>query len=291
MRGKRLLLGMLAGNGVAVLLFALVFAAASVLPDAAVIIGLPSLFLVPFCIGLSAAWVWRTLDLGIWAALLHSLSCTLLGLCIALAVFREGAICLIILSPLLFGGISAGALAGRLWFRRDRNRVYLCLAPVLMLGIVAEPVVRGPHLAVVTDEIRIAAPPSSVWPHVLAFKAISASPAYWLFRLGLPYPIETANGGNFVGADRSCQFSGGALFKERVAEIEPLKRLSFDIVEMPPDPELIGHLDARRGQFELQDNGDGTTTLIGRTWYSCTFGLPGILTGGRTTSLAPSICG
>jgi hypothetical protein len=23
-----------------------------------------------------------------------------------------------------------------------------------------------------------------------------------------------------------------------------------------------------RGQFELQDNGDGTTTLTGRTWYS-----------------------
>jgi hypothetical protein len=107
-----------------------------------------------------------------------------------------------------------------------------------------------------------------VWPHVLAFKPIPDPPGYWLFRIGLPYPMETTNAGDFVGAHRSCQFSGGAAFEERIAEIEPQRRLTFDIVEMPADPELLGHLDAHRGQFELHDNGDGTTTLIGRTWYS-----------------------
>jgi hypothetical protein len=53
-----------------------------------------------------------------------------------------------------------------------------------------------------------------------------------------------------------------------VAELEPGKVLTFDIVESPPDPELLGHLDAHRGQFELRDNGDGSATLIGRTWYT-----------------------
>jgi uncharacterized protein YndB with AHSA1/START domain len=200
--------------------------------------------------------------------LLHSMSCTLMGLLVGVVVFREGAICLVILSPLLYGGICAGALAGRLWFRKERDGVNLCLGPLLLIAVVAEPVVRAPHRSVVTDRIHIAAPPSRVWPHVLAFEPISARPGYWLFRLGLPYPTETTNEGNYVGANRSCQFSGGAAFKEKVAEIEPGKRLTFDIVEMPPDPELIGHLDAHRGQFELEDNGDGTTTLIGRTWYS-----------------------
>jgi hypothetical protein len=37
---------------------------------------------------------------------------------------------------------------------------------------------------------------------------------------------------------------------------------------MPSDPELLGHLTAHRGQFELRDNGNGSTTLIGRTWYT-----------------------
>ena len=74
--------------------------------------------------------------------------------------------------------------------------------------------------------------------------------------------------GNERFADRACKFSGDAVFKEKIAEFVPERLLTFDIIESPPDPELLGHLDAHRGQFELRDNGDGTTTLIGRTWYS-----------------------
>src|SRR6266540_1472778 len=139
----------------------------------------------------------------------------------------------------------------------------ILLAPFFAFAVVAEPALRAPHTSVVADEIRIAAPPAKVWPHVLAFGPIPDPARYWLFRLGLPYPTETTNGGNFIGADRACWFSGEAVFKEKVAEIDPERRLTFDVVEMPADPELLGHLDAHRGQFELRDNGDGTTTLIG----------------------------
>jgi hypothetical protein len=31
---------------------------------------------------------------------------------------------------------------------------------------------------------------------------------------------------------------------------------------------LIGHITPSRGQFLLRDNGDGSTTLVGSTWYS-----------------------
>ncbi|MEO7319961.1 MAG: SRPBCC family protein [Chthoniobacteraceae bacterium] len=228
----------------------------------------PSLIAVPFAIGLAAAWVWRPLELRIGQVLLHSLSCTLLGLGAAFLVFREGAVCLLMAAPILYLGTIAGALAGRDWFRKSSDRLNLCLAPLFAFAVAAEPALRGPHTGVVTDEIRIAAPPSKVWPHVLAFPEIRDAPDYWLFHVGLPYPTETTNDGNFVGADRACRFSGGAVFREKIAELEPEKLLTFDIVEMPPDPELLGHLDAHRGQFELRDNGDGTTTLIGRTWYS-----------------------
>ena len=96
---------------------------------------------------------------------------------------------------------------------------------------------------------------------MLAFPEIPDAPGYWLCRIGLPYPTETTNGGDSVGADRECRFSGCAVFKEKVAEFVPERLLTFDIVEMPPDPELLGHLDAHRGQFELRDNGDGTYTV------------------------------
>jgi len=267
-RVGRLLLGMLAGNAVGALLCGLVFGLVHFYPEYGGGVSLPSLLLIPFAIGLVASWVWGPLKLGMGGILLQSLGCTALGLAVGAVAFQEGVICLIILSPLLYVGVLAGAVLGEVLFRKSRARVNLCLAPFLALVILAEHGLRRPHTSVVVDEIRIAAPPAKVWPHILAFAPIPDPPDYWLFRLGLPYPTETTNGGDFEGADRACRFSGGAVFKERVARLDPGRDLVFDILEMPPDPELLGHLDAHRGEFELRDNGDGTTTLVGRTWYS-----------------------
>jgi hypothetical protein len=267
MRAKRLLLGILAANGVGLLL-CVVANWIPLSPGAMLMGSIPSMLLVSVCMGLAAAWVWRPLQLGIGATLFYSLICTFIALIAAVIAFQEGAICLIIISPIIYCGILTGALAGRTWFQPRRDRLNAFLAPVFALVVVVEPALRSPHASVVIDELHIDAPPDKVWPHVLAFRPISSQPSYWLFQLGLPYPVETANAGNFVGADRACHFSAGAVFKEKVAGIEPGRLLTFDIVEMPPHPELLGHLDATRGQFELRDNGDGTTTLFGRTWYS-----------------------
>jgi uncharacterized protein YndB with AHSA1/START domain len=269
---KRLLLGMLAGNAAGGLALGLATLLAYgfdyLVAGGAAIIVYPSILLLPFTIGFVAAWVWRPLELRTGQTLLHSLSCTVVGCAAAAVVLREGVICLLMASPILYLGIIVGALTGRAFFQGFDGRLNLCAAPLLILAVAGEPALRGQHTGLVTDEIRIAAPPAKVWPHVLAFPKIEEQPGYWLFRLGLPYPMETTNGGNFVGAERACIFSGGAVFQEKVAELEPGKLLTFDIVAAPPDPELLGHLDAHRGQFELRDNGDGTTTLIGRTWYT-----------------------
>jgi hypothetical protein len=139
---------------------------------------------------------------------------------------------------------------------------------MLVLTILIEPLLRSDREGVIVDELRINAPPAAVWPHVLAFSGITAPADYWLFKLGLPYPVATTSAGSFVGADRQCIFSGDAVFKEKVIEINPAQVLTFDIIESPPDPELIGHLTPKRGQFLLRDNGDGSTTLIGSTWYT-----------------------
>jgi hypothetical protein len=267
-KNGRIILGMLVGTGVGGILCGLVCLLISRENNAGQTVAVPSLFLIPICIGLVAAWIWSPLELSLGRTLMHSASCFALALGVAALIFREGLICVIILSPILACGIVAGTLLGRIWFRRDRTRVNLWLAPLLAGVVLAEPATRGPHHSVVTDELTIAAPPARVWPHVLAFAPIQETPGYWLFRLGLPYPSETTNGGDFVGADRSCRFSGSAVFRERIVEFDPQRRLTFDILESPPDPELLGHLDAQRGQFELRANADGTTTLVGRTWYA-----------------------
>ena len=236
--------------------------------DTATLIVWPSFFLIPFLVGMMAAWFWRGLNRTLGWTFLDALWVTLAGLAAAAVVLREGIVCLVIVSPILYVFIFCGVLLGRLWFRPNYSRLQLTIFPLLVLITVADSLYHSEQTAVLTDRILIQAPPAKVWPHVLAFPEIPDRPDYWIFRLGLPYPTMTTNGGNFVGADRQCIFSNGVVMKERVAEFVPNEKLTFDVAEQPSDPEAYGHITLHRGQFALQENRDGTTTLTGSSWYT-----------------------
>jgi hypothetical protein len=120
----------------------------------------------------------------------------------------------------------------------------------------------------VSDSMVINAPPDKVWPNVVSFKPIEQKNNFWLFQIGMPSPRATTVTGNYVGAGRKCIFSNGYVFDEKIVTYQPGKDLTFDIIAQPRDPEIMGHIDIKRGQFLLKDNGDGTTTLIGNSWYS-----------------------
>ena len=229
---------------------------------------LPSFFLLPLLVGLVAAWFYRRLNRGLGITFLDALWISLVGVGAAAVILREGVVCLIIVFPALYLLILTGLLIGRIWFRPDYSKLQLSVFPLIVLMTVADSFYSSTERAVVTDEILIRATPDQVWPHVLAFPEIPGQPDYWIFRLGLPYPTQTTNGGNFVGADRLCMFSDGIVIRERVAEFVPREKLTFDIVEQPTHPEAYGHITLHRGQFVLRDNGNGTTTLFGSSWYT-----------------------
>jgi hypothetical protein len=228
----------------------------------------PSFFLLPLLVGLVAAWFYRHLNRGIGITFLDALWVSLFGVGAAAIVLREGVVCLVIAFPALYLLILTGLLIGRIWFRWNYTRLQLSILPLVILLTLTDAFYNSTQRAVVTDEILIQAAPDKVWPHVLAFSNIPDRPDYWIFRLGLPYPTQTTNGGDFVGADRQCMFSDGIVIKERVAEFVPREKLTFDIVEQPTHPEAYGHITLHRGQFVLRDNGNGTTTLIGSSWYT-----------------------
>jgi hypothetical protein len=232
------------------------------------LIAIPSLLLIPMTGGVVAAYVWRRLELSRWGIVLHSLWMPMLGVAGASLFLGEGVVCLIIVFPLLWVSILAGASIGRVWFDVNRSYLNLCIFPLLALLAAGELKTRTYYREVVVDTLLIHAPPEKVWPHVLAFPPITEPPDYWLFRAGLPYPVATANGGNFAGAQRRCIFSGGLVIKELVAEYVPPQRLTFDIYEQPTHPEAYGHITLHRGRFDLIDNHDGTTTLVGSSWYT-----------------------
>lgn len=228
----------------------------------------PSFFLLPLLVGLIAAWFYRHLNRGVGITFLDALWVSLVGVGAAAIVLREGVVCLIIAFPALYVLILTGLFIGRIWFRWNYTRLQLSIFPFVVLLTVTDAFYSSTERAVVTDEILIQATPDKVWPHVLAFSEIPDRPDYWIFRLGLPNPTQTTNGGDFVGADRRCMFSDGIVIKERVAEFVPREKLTFDIVEQPTHPEAYGHITLHRGQFVLRDNENGTTTLIGSSWYT-----------------------
>src|SRR3954468_2228256 len=63
-------------------------------------LGIPNLFLVPLLGGLIASYIWRTLKPTIGSTILNTLWMTRVALLVGAIAFREGAICLLILSPL-----------------------------------------------------------------------------------------------------------------------------------------------------------------------------------------------
>lgn len=236
--------------------------------DVSALVAWPSFFLIPFLVGLTAAWFWRRIHRTIAWSTLDAVFVMLVGLAAAAIILREGIVCLVIVSPALYVLIFCGILLGRVWFRPNYSKLQLTIFPLLVLATLGDALYHSDQQAVVTDAILIHAPPAKVWPHVLAFPEIPDAPGYWIFRLGLPYPTQTMNGGNFVGADRQCMFSNGIIIKEHVAEFVPNEKLTFDVAEQPTDPEAYGHITLHRGQFVLRDNHDGTTTLTGSSWYT-----------------------
>jgi hypothetical protein len=231
-------------------------------------VGYPSLALVPIGMGMVAAFFWRKAGLNIPEYLLWWTATTLVVPIGGYGLLREGLVCLLIAAPILFVFGVAGVFIGRICFKPRWTTLNLTILPLLLLVILGEGKLRTDTRAVVADRLVINANAAEVWKHVVEFPPIPAAPDHWLNRVGLPSPSATTSEGEFVGAHRRCIFSNGLAFEERVAEIVREKLLTFDIVEQPRDPELLGHLDLHRGQFELQDNGDGTTTLIGRSWYT-----------------------
>lgn len=229
---------------------------------------LPSFFLVPFTGGIVASFVWRKNNPRVGLVMNYSAWMTLLAFLIAGAFFNEGVICLAIVSPIFFVFIMAGGLLGRVLFRGKTGRLQISILPMIAMITLVDSFQPTGEMGVISDTITIKAPARTVWPEVTSFPEIPGKPDFWLFKMGLPYPVSTTKSGDYVDADRACNFSGGAVFREKVAEIVPDKKLTFNIVEIPQDPELIGHLSPHRGQFLLHENEDGSTTLTGNTWYT-----------------------
>jgi hypothetical protein len=226
-----------------------------------------SFIIVPMIMGAISAWYWHPLQLKTKAYIGWSAVSTLVASAASFIFLKEGAICLIIVSPLILCFTVAGALLARMIYRRKNNTINSSLAGLAMLVLIADTFSGHENIKLVSDTILVNAPIEKVWPHVVDYKPITLKENYWLFKIGMPSPIQSTVDGYEAGAGRKCIFSNGYVFDEKMIVYKPNQELTFDILTQPHDPEIMGHIDILRGQFILKDNGDGTTTLIGNSWY------------------------
>jgi len=198
---------------------------------------------------------------------------------IALLIGFEGAICILMASPLILFLTVIGCWVGtKILPSSQRTRTLgtmLVLIPFLMAFEAA--VELEPALFAVRTTVEVDAPPEVVWRHVVSFSEIP-EPESWLFKTGLAYPLRARIEGSGVGAIRYCEFSTGP-FVEPIEVWDEPRLLRFAVSDNPPPmrewnpfhevhpPHLDNFLVSRRGQFLLEPLPDGRTRLEGTTWY------------------------
>ena len=237
-----------------------------------------ALFLIsPFLIAVAVGYL-ANREGGIGSGQTSGLVCLafLLGAAALLGFAFEGAICLVLASPLiavigLLGGWLGRSLATL--GRRGRGTTLTSVAFIPIL-IVAEAVLPPRATFENIERIDIAAPPSAVWDAVVHMSAFNEPPQA-PFRWGLAYPLRGEIVGNGVGALRRSVFSTGDAL-ERVTAWRPGSELSFAVLQEPPamrEFSPFSHVNAphRSGYFRTRE---------------VTFRLVPLLSGGTRLSLA-----
>ncbi|WP_131539110.1 SRPBCC family protein [Pedobacter nototheniae] len=223
--------------------------------------------IIPLLMGITSIWFWRNLNLKSKSLIGYSILNGVITLLLSFTFLGEGSICLIIVSPLIFAFIITGVFIGKMMFRRKNQTLNVSILSLLFVVFIVDSLSDHYYENMVSDEIIINASPAKIWGNVVAFDKIKQPNDFWLFKVGMPSPMQTTVTGYKNGAGRKCIFSNGYVFDEKIVTFDVNKNLTFDIVNQPLDPEIMGHIDILRGQFLLKDNGNGTTTLIGNSWY------------------------
>ena len=223
--------------------------------------------IIPIMMGVICAWFWKDLALTSASKLGHLVTNSFLAIFLSSVFLQEGVICLVIVSPLILGFMWLGLFSGIVMFNRGNDTINVSIVAALMLVFLADARSNHSYQNEVSDEILINAPVEKIWKNVVAFEPIRQKNKFWLFRIGMPSPMQTTVTGYYKGAGRKCIFSNGYVFGEKIVTYDENHDLTFDIVNQPRDPEIMGHIDILRGQFLLHDNGNGTTALIGNSWY------------------------
>ncbi len=94
--------------------------------------------IVPIVMGIICAWGWKDLDMKrskmAWLACLNSL----IAIGLSAIILKEGAICLIIVSPLIFGFMITGAFIGQSMSKKKNQNLNVSFLSLLFVLFVVD---------------------------------------------------------------------------------------------------------------------------------------------------------
>lgn len=229
--------------------------------------------MTPFVVGVTTAYLAnRQTPLTKGQSALLVMSAAALGAAALILLALEGAVCLILLSPLVLGLAWMGGVVGE-GMAASRNEWDTPLRAVALLpAVFAVEAAIPPSAPIETREtIDVAAPAASVWRALTGPEPIAVSPGL-VAAAGLAYPLRSRLLGQGVGAERIGYFSTG-VSRERVTEWMPGRSLAFRVLSQPPAmeemspyrrvhaPHVNGYFTTSETRFRL-DNLPGGGTRI-----------------------------
>lgn len=197
---------------------------------------------------------WRTMLFLPWLTV---------GLMLAgcMVTLLEGAICLVIMTPLFLvlgslGGVAMGLALRRLGRDRTELRAVALLPLLLILGDRVLPPAESRHA--IRDAIEIDAPPAVVWREILDARDIREDelPFCLAHAIGVPRPIEGVNRATAEGEVRTSRWERGVRFTALVVHREEARaitwRYRFDADSFPPGS-MDDHVAVGGRHFDMQD--------------------------------------
>jgi hypothetical protein len=155
-----------------------------------------------------------------------------------------GLICGVLLRLLLIAGGWDHAWYFR-WY------VWLIAALPLIGQQIENLIPRGRDIAVVKTGLTIDATPQEAWNALMFYEEVQHSPP-WLLHLALPKPIRSEGNKHKEGEVIRCFYDCGTISK-RISKVQPVRRLSFEVVDVQMRSENYASL--RDGSFEIEPVG------------------------------------
>ncbi|HZD32037.1 MAG TPA: hypothetical protein VE779_10305, partial [Candidatus Angelobacter sp.] len=236
---KVLLGGILAGAayGLAIRAVGLFHPPDSWLSPLLLIMSCAFVFVVPFSMGyITIAAKARHGRVGVASRIVEPWLSVLLAFAVCGLALWEGAICIVMLTPVALICSSVGGLAAGATVDPEHPRVaMLSIVLVGLLPFATSPIERRlpatTDLRSVESSVMIHAGQATIWQNIERVAPINGGelPRSWNRTIGFPRPIEATLDHEGIGGVRHATFAGDVLFIETIDVWEPWQRLGFSI--------------------------------------------------------------